>query len=53
MKQSLESAQELDCAKRYLESLPEFKYAVKMYGKLGFKNIKELLGLLGHTSCNI
>ncbi|MCR8667677.1 GNAT family N-acetyltransferase [Aestuariibaculum sp. M13] len=53
MEQSIESAKALGYTNIYLESLPHFATAVKMYTKLGFQTLREPLGKSGHTSCNI
>lgn len=50
---SIESAKELGYEYIYLESLPHFSKAIKMYEKSGFKVVKEQLGNSGHTSCNV
>lgn len=37
----------------YIESMPEFSNAVRMYEKYGFTHIPHPLGNSGHTSCSI
>ncbi len=37
----------------YIESLPHYATAVKMYEKAGFEYIPASLGNSGHTACNI
>jgi putative acetyltransferase len=53
MEQSTASAKELGYQELYLESLPEFANAVRMYEKQGFVTLDHPLGESGHTSCNI
>lgn len=53
MEQSIQSAIELGYSELYLETLPHFDKAVKMYEKLGFKKLEKSLGKSGHVSCNI
>lgn len=47
------SALKLEYTSLYLESLPEFKNAVGMYQKYGFKYLDKPLGSSGHYGCNI
>ena len=37
----------------YIESLPDFTKAVRIYEKQGFQRLKQPLGNSGHTTCNI
>lgn len=53
MEQNIESAMELGYSELYLESLPEFDNAVRMYRKFGFKDLGKPLGESGHATCNI
>ena len=53
MDQCIQSAKELGYSQLYIESLSQFDNAVKMYQKLGFKNLEKPLGETVHTSCNI
>lgn len=53
MSQSILSAKEMGYSKIYIESLPEFANAVRIYEKQGFKKLAEPLGNSGHTSCDI
>lgn len=53
MEQSIKSTIEFGYSELYLESLPHFDNAIKMYEKLGFKKLEKPLGKSGHTSCNI
>lgn len=49
----LEAAEVLGFKKVYLESLPQFSTAVRIYEKLGFKTLNHPLGNSGHSGCNI
>jgi putative acetyltransferase len=53
IEKAIESALEFGYKELYLESLPEFSNAVKLYEKLGFKILKQPMGNSGHTSCDI
>ena len=53
MERSIESAKEFGYSELYLESLPEFANAVRLYEKQGFSRLNKALGFSGHTSCNI
>jgi putative acetyltransferase len=53
MKQSIQSAIEMGYSNLYIETLPHFDKAVKIYEKLGFKMLEKPLGKSGHVSCNI
>ena len=53
MLRSIESAKDLGYKKLYLESLPVFSKAVRMYEKLGFETLDKPMGSSGHGSCNI
>ena len=53
MKQSIESAKELDYSEIYIETLPEFDNAVGMYERTGFEKLEKPLGDSGHTGCDI
>ncbi|MFT5581649.1 MAG: putative acetyltransferase, partial [Psychromonas sp.] len=53
MNQCIASAKELGYSEMYIESLPDFDNAVKMYEKSGFKLLDERLGASGHDSCNV
>jgi len=50
---SVNTAAELGYKKIYLESLPEFGAAVKMYEALGFEHLSKPLGNSGHFGCTI
>ncbi len=53
MKQSIASAGEMGYENIYLESLPEFSKAVKMYENSGFRLLEKPLGNSGHGSCTV
>ena len=53
MERNIDSARKLGYTELYLESVPEFDKAVRMYGKFGFKHLVKPLGESGHTACNI
>ena len=53
MEKCIESARELGYQKLYLESMPHFSKAVRIYEKLGFQELPGPLGNSGHTTCNI
>lgn len=53
MELCIESAAKLGYDKLYLESMPHFSKAVRIYEKLGFKHLSGPLGDSGHTTCNI
>jgi len=50
---NIESARMFGYTKLYLESLPQFCEAIKLYEKQGFMKLNEPLGESGHNSCNI
>lgn len=50
---SIVSAKELGYKTIYLESLPEYDTAIKLYEKTNFKHIDHQLGVSGHSSCNV
>jgi putative acetyltransferase len=53
MEKCVESAREFGYKRLYLESMPHFSKAVRIYEKLGFKHLSGPMGNSGHTSCNI
>ncbi|WP_461532013.1 GNAT family N-acetyltransferase [Sinomicrobium sp.] len=53
MQQSVKSAKTMGYTQLYIESLPHFATAVKMYEKQGFRRLNKPLGASGHTSCDI
>lgn|SRR5690606_409012 len=53
MEKSIQSAIEMGYKQLYLESLPQFSGAVKMYEKLGFTHLDHPMGQSGHVTCNI
>lgn len=53
MNLSINSAKELGYTNLYLESLPHYANALRMYEKSGFINLDKPLANSGHNSCNI
>lgn len=53
MELCIHSARELGYQELYLESMPHFSKAVRIYEKLGFRHLARPLGNSGHTTCNI
>ena len=53
MENCIDSAREMGYKKLYLESMPHFSKAVRIYEKLGFTHISGPLGNSGHTGCSI
>lgn len=53
MEKCIDSARAMSYETLYLESMPHFSKAVRIYEKLGFKNLAGPLGNSGHTTCNI
>jgi len=53
MELSIQSAKQLGYQELYLESMPAFSKAVKLYTQLGFKKLEKAMGNSGHTSCSI
>ncbi|WP_312900874.1 GNAT family N-acetyltransferase, partial [Chryseobacterium taichungense] len=53
MNESIKSAKEFEYQDLYLESLPEFSKAVKMYENMGFRLLDKPLGDSGHHSCTL
>ncbi len=53
MEKCIEAAKLMGYQKLYIESMPEFSNAVRIYEKQGFRNIGHPLGNSGHTSCSI
>jgi putative acetyltransferase len=53
MEKCIISARETSYKKLYLESMPHFSKAVRIYEKLGFQKLSGPLGNSGHTTCNI
>ena len=49
----IRSARELGYRELYLESLPEFSKAVRIYEKLGFRELSQPMGNSGHSTCSI
>lgn len=53
MELCIRSAKELGYRELYLESTPEFSKAVRIYEKLGFRELSQPMGNSGHTTCSI
>ncbi|TVR68991.1 MAG: GNAT family N-acetyltransferase [Marinilabiliales bacterium] len=53
MEKCIEAVKSLGYKKLYIESLPQFAKAVRIYEKQGFRRISRPLGNSGHTSCDI
>ena len=53
MELCIASARKLGYKKLYIESMPHFSKAVRIYEKLGFRILSSPLGNSGHTTCNI
>ena len=47
------SANEFGYQSIYIESLPQFSGAVRLYERMGFKALEQPMGNSGHTGCNI
>jgi putative acetyltransferase len=50
---SMASAKEMGYTHIYIESLPHYSKAVKMYEQFGFTTLPQPLGTSGHTSCTV
>ncbi len=53
MEQSIASAREMGYTQLYIESLPEYNHAVRMYERAGFRMLDAPLGNSGHFGCDI
>jgi putative acetyltransferase len=53
MELCIASARKLGYKKLYIESMPQFSKAVRIYEKLGFQKLSSPLGNSGHTTCTI
>lgn len=53
MERSVDAAKALGYTHIYIESLPVFDNAVRIYEKQGFSSLDSPLGESGHTSCNV
>ena len=53
MQRCIQSAKEFEYTQLYLESLPHFSRAVRIYEKQGFVRLDHPLGKSEHTACNI
>lgn len=53
MERSIGSAREFGYSELYIESIPEYDKAVRIYEKQGFKKLSQPLGSSGHSGCTI
>jgi putative acetyltransferase len=53
MLKSIKTARDLKYSQIYLESLPQFANAVRIYETQGFVRLSKPLGNSGHSTCNI
>ena len=53
MEKSIASAIEMGYSEIYIESMPHFANAVRIYEKQGFEKLPNPMGNSGHTSCTI
>ncbi len=53
MEKCIQSARSFGYKRLYIESLPQFAKAVKIYEKQGFHRMNHPLGNSGHTTCDI
>jgi len=53
MEKCIYAARELGYKQLYLESMPHFSKAVRIYEKLGFRELAQPLGNSGHSTCSI
>ncbi len=53
IQRSIQSAKDFGYTSIYLESLPHFDKAIKLYTSLGFELLSNSLGESGHPSCDI
>ena len=53
MDNCIKAAKDLGYNRLYIESMPQFAKAVRIYEKQGFRRIDHPLGNSGHTSCDI
>ncbi|MFW5707871.1 MAG: GNAT family N-acetyltransferase [Bacteroidota bacterium] len=53
MQKCVDSAREMGYSRLYIESLPEFSKAVRIYEKIGFKYLDQPLIQSEHPSCTI
>jgi putative acetyltransferase len=53
MDRCIQSAKDFGYSRLYLESLPHFAKAVRMYEQQGFARLDQPLGKSEHTACNI
>ena len=50
---NVNTANELGYHQLYLESFPELDKAIKIYKKMGFRQLRKPLGDSGHSSCTV
>ncbi len=53
MEKCIIAARDFGYNRLYIESMPQFAKAVRIYEKQGFRRIDHPLGNSGHTTCNI
>ena len=53
MQRCFQSAAGMGYGRLYIESLPKFSKAVRIYEQLGFERLPGPMGNSGHSSCNI
>lgn len=53
MEASIQSAANMGFTQIYLESIPEFENAVRIYEKQGFERLENPIGNSGHNTCTI
>lgn len=53
MEKCIQSARDLGFSQIYLESIPEYSNAVRIYQKQGFELLKSPIGQSGHPTCTI
>ncbi len=53
VEKSLDTARSMGYRQVYLESLPDFHKAIRLYEQQGFRLLSQRLGNTGHNSCNI
>lgn len=53
MERSIQSALRMGYTRLYLESMPQFAEAVRIYEQLGFERLNEPMGHSGHSSCSV
>lgn len=53
LEKSIAFAKDFGYTEMYIESLPDYAKAVRIYEKLGFVHLEKPLGNSGHSGCNI